>query len=85
MFQEVYGFSPYQVGMTFGAMVVGSIFALVLFGLVDKLTYQKVRVHALRSGAAVAPETRLYPAMLGSILLPTSLFVSKAPAPMTVK
>ena len=60
--------------MAFGPLVVGSLLAVPVVGLFDKLTYQKAREEALRSGRTVAPEKRLYPAMLGSITLPISLF-----------
>lgn len=74
MFEDVYGFSQFQVGMTFGALVVGSIIAVPTLALFDRLTYQKARAEAIRSGTTVAPEIRLYPAMLSAFLLPISLF-----------
>jgi uncharacterized membrane protein YiaA len=77
MFEEVYGFSQYQVGMAFAPQVVGSIFAVLILGLFDKFSYQKARAEAIRSGTNVVPETRLYPAMLSGVLFPVSLFVSR--------
>ncbi|KAN0104562.1 MFS general substrate transporter [Hyaloscypha variabilis] len=74
LFERVYGFSQYKVGMAFGPLVVGSLLAIPVVALFDKLTYQKARTEALRLGKKVAPEKRLYPAMLGSITLPISLF-----------
>jgi hypothetical protein len=74
LFERVYGFSQYKVGMAFGPLVVGSLLAVPVVALFDKLTYQKARTEALRLGKKVAPEKRLYPAILGSITLPISLF-----------
>lgn len=74
LFEEVYGFSQYQSGMAFGALAVGSVIAVPVIGLFDKLTYQKAREEAIRLGTTVAPENRLYPAMLSSFITPISLF-----------
>lgn len=74
VFQEIYFFTPYQVGMCFGPFLVGSILAVPVIGLFDKLTYQKAREEAIQAGRTVEPEKRLYPAMLGSILLPIAIF-----------
>jgi hypothetical protein len=74
LFERVYGFSQFKVGMAFGPLVVGSLLAVPVVALFDKLTYQKAREEALSLGKTVAPEKRLYPAMLGSITLPISLF-----------
>ncbi|RDW69257.1 hypothetical protein BP6252_08277 [Coleophoma cylindrospora] len=74
LFEEVYNFTQFQVGMTFGALVVGSILAVPVMGIFDRLTYQKAREAAIRSGTTVLPEKRLYPAMLSVILFPISLF-----------
>ena len=76
LFEDVYGFSQFQVGMAFAPLLVGSLIAILVLGLFDRLSYQKHRAAAIRSGSVVLPEKRLYPAMLGSILLPISLFVS---------
>ena len=76
LFEDVYGFSQFQVGMAFAPLLVGSLIAIPVLGLFDRLSYQKYRAAAIRSGSVVLPEKRLYPAMLGSILLPISLFVS---------
>jgi len=74
VFKEVYGFSQYDVGMAFSPLLVGSILAIPAMAVFDKLTYQKARERAIASGSTVHPETRLYPTMLASILLPISLF-----------
>ncbi|KAH8783658.1 major facilitator superfamily domain-containing protein [Hyaloscypha finlandica] len=74
LFEKVYGFSQFKVGMAFGPLIVGALLAVPVVAILDKLMYQKARVEALRLGKTVAPEKRLYPAMLGSITLPISLF-----------
>lgn len=74
LFEEVYGFTQYQSGMAFGALVVGGVVAVPVIGLFDKLTYQKAREEAIGLGTTVAPEKRLYPAMLSSFTTPISLF-----------
>ena len=76
LFEDVYKFSQYQVGMAFGPILVGGVLAVPAVAVFDRLTYQKARAAAIRSGTTVLPEKRLYPAMLGVILLPISLFVS---------
>lgn len=58
-------------------MLVGGVIAVPIMGLFDKLTYQKARAEAIQFGGEVQPEKRLYPAMLGVILLPISLFVCR--------
>ncbi|CZR66736.1 related to TPO4-Proposed vacuolar polyamine transporter [Phialocephala subalpina] len=74
LYERVYHFTQYQVGMAFGALLVGSFVSIPIIAAFDKLTYQKARSEALRLGKTVAPEMRLYPAMVGSITLPISLF-----------
>jgi MFS family permease len=74
LFERVYGFSQFRVGMVFGPLVLGTLLAVPVVTLFDKLTYQKARAEALRLGKTVAPEKRLYPAMLSSFTLPISLF-----------
>jgi MFS family permease len=74
LFERVYGFSQFKVGMAFGPLVVGAFLVVPVVALFDKLLYQKARAEALRLGKTVASEKRLYPAMLGSITLPVSLF-----------
>jgi len=73
LFESVYGFTTYQVGMAFGPMVVGSIIAVPIVAVFDRTTYQPARAAAIRNGTTVLPEKRLYPAMLGTILMPISL------------
>lgn len=65
LFEKVYGFSQWKVGMAFGPLVVGSLLTVPVVALFDKLTYQKARVEALRLGKTVAPEKRLYSCHVG--------------------
>jgi hypothetical protein len=75
LFEDVYHFSQYQAGLTFAPLLIGGLIAIPVMGVFDRLTYQKARAEAIRSGTEVHPEKRLYPAMLSVILLPISLFV----------
>ena len=74
LFQNIYRHSPYEVGMAFCPLITGSIMAIPAIALFDRVFYRKPREEAIRAGTKVAPEKRLYPAMLGSITLPISLF-----------
>jgi hypothetical protein len=65
LFEKVDGFSQWNVDMAFGPLVVGSLLAVPVVTLFDKLTYQKARVEALRLGKTVTPEKRLYPCQVG--------------------
>lgn len=56
-------------------LIIGSFIAVPIMGAFDRLIYQKARDQAVRSGTLVLPEMRLYPAMLGVITQPISLFV----------
>ncbi|KAF7957261.1 hypothetical protein EAE96_002848 [Botrytis aclada] len=74
LFEKIYQHSPYEVGMAFCPLIIGSVTALPTIAIFDRLLYRKPRNEAIRTGTKVAPEKRLYPAMLGSITLPISLF-----------
>lgn len=71
----MYHFSQYQAGLTFAPLLIGGLLAIPVMAIFDRLTYQKARAEAIRSGTEVHPEKRLYPAMLSVLLLPISLFV----------
>jgi hypothetical protein len=75
LFEDVYHFSQYQAGLTFAPLLIGGLLAIPVMAVFDRLTYQKARAEAIRSGTEVHPEKRLYPAMLSVLLLPISLFV----------
>jgi hypothetical protein len=71
VFTVVYHFDQKSVGLAFLGILVGFLFAIVTFAIFDKTLYRR----ALVAGRGkVAPEHRLYAAMLGSIILPVSLF-----------
>ncbi|POS86795.1 hypothetical protein EPUL_001755, partial [Erysiphe pulchra] len=74
LFQSVYGFSQVQVGMTFAPLVLGSLLAVPVVVLCDKYLYQKALRQARLQERAIAPEERLYPAMMSSFTMPISLF-----------
>ena len=80
LFKDVYGFTEFQVGMSFSPILIGMVLAAPVVALFDRLTYQKAKTEAITSGKSVIPEIRLYPTMLGVILLPMSLFVSPCSA-----
>ncbi|RDW67627.1 hypothetical protein BP6252_09023 [Coleophoma cylindrospora] len=71
VFQAVYAFNQRQVGLTFLGIFVGFLFAIVTFGIFDATLYRKA---AAKAQGKPAPEHRLYAALLGSFLLPISLF-----------
>lgn len=52
-------------------ILVGFIFVVITFAVLDKTVYQRVM---RASVGRVAPEHRLYASMIGSIMLPISLF-----------
>jgi hypothetical protein len=74
VFQEVYHFNQRHIGLAFLGILIGNLLAVMTFLIFDKTLYAKARVVAQ---GHPAPEHRLYSAMLGSILLPVGLFVSK--------
>lgn len=75
-FESVYGFDTEQSGLVFLAIGVGSGLAVPTVLLCDWYLYQPhVRASKEKGGnGAVAPEYRLYPAMMGSFGLPIGLF-----------
>jgi hypothetical protein len=74
LFQEVYHFTPYEVGMTFTPILVGTILALPCMSYFDKTVYQKSRAEAIASGNEVEPEKRLHASILGVTIMPVSMF-----------
>lgn len=74
--QDVYGFSLSQSGLTFLGLGVGCIVgcaAIIILNLT--LVKKQIRVSKENGGGGrVSPESRLYIAMAGSILIPISLF-----------
>ncbi len=81
IFTQVYHFTPEETGWPFFGIFVGSFLALPTAWLIDKYIYQVERRKALaraeidpEASPNVAPEHRLYGAMLGSLGLPIGLF-----------
>ncbi|KAI9742191.1 MAG: hypothetical protein M1818_004091 [Claussenomyces sp. TS43310] len=76
VFGSVYHFDSEQSGLVFLAIGVGCVLAVPTALLCDRFLYQKhVRLsHANGKEGLVAPEHRLYLAMLGSFGLPIGLF-----------
>jgi hypothetical protein len=72
----VYHFTPEQSGLVFLAIGVGCVFAVMTVLLCDRYYYQPEvrRSYASGMNGLVAPEHRLYPAMMGSFGMPIALF-----------
>lgn len=78
VFRSVYHFSTETSGLVFLSLGVGCLLAVPTVLICDRYLYQpRVRSSKEKGGnGVVAPEYRLYPAMLGSFGLPIGLFVS---------
>ncbi|KAF1354648.1 major facilitator superfamily domain-containing protein, partial [Delphinella strobiligena] len=75
VFQGVYGSNLWQYGLTFLGIGVGVLVAAATGITIDRVVYRKMYRRALQQGkSSVAPEHRLYTAMVGSIGLPIGLF-----------
>ena len=76
VFEGVYGFDRGHAGLTWLAVFVGCLLSIVTIITVDRLTFLKhhERSRKAGSGGVVAPEHRLYAAMLGSLGVPVGLF-----------
>lgn len=72
--EMIYNFTHYKIGMTFGAGLVGSVLAMPVLGFFKKKSYELAVAKAAQAVTVVAPEKRLYPVMLGVVLLPISMF-----------
>ena len=74
VFQGVYGFDLGSTGLTWLSVLIGCLLAVATVIMVDRLTYRKHYILASKEGRLVAPEHRLYMAMMGSLGLPIGLF-----------
>ena len=76
VFQGVYHFNIGESGLTFLGIGLGCCIATGVFIMMDRLTYRKKTLAARAKGdmSPLPPEQRLHSAMLGSFLLPISLF-----------
>lgn len=78
VFESVYHFSIETSSLVFLAVGVGNLLSVPTVLLCDRYLYQPQVRKSKEDGreGIVAPEYRLYPAMMGSIGLPVGLFVS---------
>ena len=74
VFQGVYGFDLGSSGLPWLSVLVGCLLSVVTVIVMDRLTYRKEYMLATKEGRLVAPEHRLYMAMMGSLGLPIGLF-----------
>jgi MFS family permease len=74
IFQREYNFTLYQTGFTFVPLFIGSVLAVPIAAFFDKIKYQREKALAKQENRPIAPETRLYPAMVGSVMMPIALF-----------
>ena len=76
VFETVYGFDIEQVGLAWLGVLLGCTLGIMIFISMDHWTYYRPLMAArARDGkATVAPERRLYPAMVGGLGLTTGLF-----------
>lgn len=72
IFGSTFHFTLVQSGLVFLAIAFGCLSGTVMIGLCDRLLYRsKARNFPPHQ---IPPEYRLYPAMIGSVMLPISLF-----------
>jgi hypothetical protein len=76
VFGSVYHFSNGETGLVFLGIGLGCVLSVVTIWVTDRLTYRKRHVKASQGEhqGAIAPEHRLYAAMMGSFGLPLGLF-----------
>jgi hypothetical protein len=76
VFEGIYDFNTGESGLVFIAIAVGNVIGYSVFVLIDRLTFRPLVLAAKARGdaAAIAPEARLYSALLGGFLLPIALF-----------
>jgi len=73
---QIYHFNTGEAGLVFLGLGFGVSGATLLFIYIDRVTYRKTTLARRASGdmTRLPPEERLYAAMVGSLLLPVSLF-----------
>lgn len=76
VFEGVYGFNRGLTGLTFLGIGLGCCLGVITAILVNRVWYHPLHVKSLNEGrgGVVAPEHRLYVAMMGSLGLPIGLF-----------
>ena len=76
VFEGVYGFDTSHAGLVWLSVLVGCIFAVITAIVLDRYYYRREHHKSHKEGrnGVVAPEHRLYAAMMGSVGLPVGLF-----------
>lgn len=76
VFVNIYNFDLGELGLSFLGIGLGCLAATFAFIIIDRITYRKkaLALKAQGRAAQLPPETRLFAAMLGSVLLPVGLF-----------
>lgn len=74
VFVNYYGFTLGQVGLTYFGVILGYCFGAITFVVVDSTIYAKAKRRVVGEGKIPPPEERLYSCMIGSIMMPISLF-----------
>ncbi|KXL44167.1 hypothetical protein M433DRAFT_68591 [Acidomyces richmondensis BFW] len=74
-FRRVYGFNTWQSGLTFLSIGLGNLLGLIMFVVLDRRVYARKHAEAVtRDQKAIAPEHRLYGAMIGAPGVAIGLF-----------
>jgi multidrug resistance protein len=74
VFQGVYGFDLGSAGLVWLSVLIGCLLSVVTVIVADRLTYRGKHILSTKQGLLVAPEHRLYMAMMGSLGVPIGLF-----------
>jgi MFS family permease len=76
VFTDIYRFNDEQSGLPFLGLFVGCAFGIPTAVVIDRILYQPKQALALHNAAngIIAPEHRLYGAMIGSFGVPIGLF-----------
>jgi DHA1 family multidrug resistance protein-like MFS transporter len=76
VFTTTYNFSTGQQSLSFFGLVIGALFATAALVIMDYLIYQPkyLRFRILSPNLEFPPEHRLYPSMIGSVIIPIGLF-----------
>lgn len=76
VFQETYNFNSHQNGLVFIALGIGALLATLTNVLCDRFIYTRKCAEARERGETghIAPEERLYPALMGSFGVAIGLF-----------
>ncbi|OJJ42262.1 hypothetical protein ASPZODRAFT_147637 [Penicilliopsis zonata CBS 506.65] len=73
IYAEEYHFSLPQASVAYLSMFFGSLFGFCLLLCLDRGYYQPAKAKAAALGCVLEPEERLYPVIVGGILLPIGL------------